>query len=379
MKYFIKTFGCQANKSDSERIAGDYQSRGFTETKDWHKANEIVINTCAVRQRAEDRVGGFLKNITDFFGENRPKIILTGCMTYHGRQYLSQKYPHIDEILPVGEVGFNYPSVRKDKIRAFVPISTGCNSFCTYCVVPYARGAEKSRNMDEIISEVRSLVDSGYKQVTLLGQNVNSYGLEKTNISVRKLRLAASQMSLDKLPTNQSQYLTPTSTPPFVELLQKLSAIDGLNFIDFFTSNPWDFWDELIDEVGSNKKISRFIHLPVQSGSDRILRLMNRGYTSKDYLDLVEKIKTKIPDAVFGTDIIVGFPGETDDDFQDTVRLAKSVGFQIAFVAQYSPRPGTVSDRLYPDDIPSKVKKHRWNVLEDLINKPALATRPDIP
>lgn len=367
-KYFIKTFGCQANKSDSERIAGDYQARGYIEVSNWRDADEIVINTCAVRERAEDRVSGFLQNIKKFFGDKtKPKIILTGCMIHHGSDNLRKNLPLIDEVLPIGEVGFNSPAIRQDKKHAWIPISTGCNSFCTYCIVPYARGRETSRPMAEIMSEVEELAKSGYDEITLLGQNVNSYGLEKTNISKRKGLLS-----------NQSAYHSPKGIPPFVALIRQISLISQITKINFMTSNPWDFWDELIDEIATNKKIDRFIHLPVQSGSDRILKLMNRGYTSGDYLSLINRIKSKIKDVQIGTDIIVGFPGETDEDFQATVDLAKQVGWQIAFVSQYSPRPGTVAHRIYTDDVPVKVKKERWQILDNIINQPTLKNRPII-
>jgi len=377
MKYFfIKTFGCQANKSDSERIAGDYVARGFKETSNWKKADEIVVNTCSVRQRAEDRVKGFLINVDKYFSSSsKPKIILTGCMLHHQESDLVKLLPQIDEILPINEVGFNSPAVRKDKKHAWVPISSGCNAYCTYCIVPYSRGREVSRPAEEIIKEVSDLVKKGYQEITLLGQNVNSYGLEKTSVSLRKLLMKKS-LTQKEIPDNQSAYKKPKSIPPFVKLLQEISKFKGLKTINFITANPWDFWDELIEEIAVNHKISHYIHLPVQSGSDRILKLMNRGYTSSDYLKLIEKIRSRIPDVTFGTDIIVGFPGETEKDFQDTVKLAKKAGFKIAFIAQYSPRPGTASYRLYQDNISPQIKKKRWQILEDLINQPHLKTRP---
>lgn len=386
MKYFfIKTFGCQANKSDSERIAGDYISRGFKETNNWKIANEIVVNTCSVRQRAEDRVRGFLLNVDKHFSstepsqqqQSKPKIILTGCMVHHQTKDIIKLLPQVDEVLPINEVGFNSPSIRKDKQHAWVPISSGCNAYCTYCIVPYSRGREFSRPIKEIISEVESLVKDGYQEITLLGQNVNSYGLEKTSVGVRKL-LMKDSLTQKEIPVNQSAYKKPTTTPPFVKLLQEISKLKTLKSISFITANPWDFWDELIEEIATNKKISRYIHLPVQSGSNKILKAMNRGYTSKDFLKLVEKIRKKTPDVTFGTDIIVGFPGETDRDFQDTVKLATKAKFKVAFIAQYSPRPGTTSYRLLEDNISPQVKKKRWQILEDLINKPNLSSRPNL-
>jgi len=379
---FIKTFGCQANKSDSERILGDYLARGYSETQNWQNADEIVLNTCSVRQSAEDRVRGFLVNLTKFIDsgkKHKPKVILTGCMLHFNEQEIRQLLPDIDEILPIAEVGFNQKAIRKDKESAWVPISTGCNSFCTYCIVPFSRGRERSRPMKDIVNEIKILAKEGYRNINLLGQNVNSYGLEKSGINLRKLYMDKENFSENNIPTNQSQYQKPKSTPPFVLLLKKISQIKEIKKITFFTSNPWDFWDELIDEIAINPKIDRFIHLPVQSGSNRILKKMNRGYTRESYLSLVKRIREKVPDAVFGTDIIVGFPGETDADFKDTLNLVKKVGFKIAFVARYSPRPGTASHRLYSDNIPAKIKKERWEILDKIANKDNLSNRPLIP
>ena len=379
---FIKTFGCQANKSDSERVLGDYLSRGYQETSNWKIADEIVINTCSVRQSAEDRVTGFVLNIEKFFESNskdKPKIILTGCMLHLKEDKIKELLPQVDEVLPIGEVGFNQTAIRKDKIHAWVPISSGCNSFCTFCIVPFSRGREKSRSLEDIVSEVKTLADQGYTQITLLGQNVNSWGLEKVGVSLRKIFMEKSNLDLADIPANLTQYQKPADKPPFVRLLQEVSKIKGIQKISFFTSNPWDFWEELIEEIKSNPKIDRFIHLPVQSGSDRILRLMNRGYSRASYLNLINKIKKEIPDVVFGTDIIVGFPGETEDDFNQTVDLVNQVGYKVAFVARYSPRPGTASARLYPDDIPAKVKKQRWEILDQIANKNTLSQRPIVP
>lgn len=376
MYYHISTFGCQANKSDSERIDGDYRSRGYQEVTRWQDAQEIIINTCSVRQRAEDRIKGLLYNITTYFeaqGIPKPKIILTGCMLHHGMQKLKELLPEVDEILPISEVGFNIPAIRKDKTHAFVPISTGCNAFCTYCIVPYSRGREKSRNIKEIIIEISKLAIEGYSYVTLLGQNVNSYGLEKEGISLRKMLL-----SNQILPSNKSQYKK-AKILPFVKLLQGVAKIKGITKIDFFSSNPWDFSDSLIDEIADNQKISRFLHLPVQSGSDRILKLMNRGYTRQNYLDLISKIRDKIPEVQFGTDIIVGFPTESNTDFEATVDLVNQIKFPVGFVAQYSPRPGTVASRLYPDDVSPQIKKARFETLDKIINKDHLSSRPLIP
>jgi tRNA-2-methylthio-N6-dimethylallyladenosine synthase len=380
--YFIKTFGCQANSADSERIAGDYQARGFKPAKSWQSADEIIVNTCAVRERAEQRTRGFLNNVSKYYAQSsrrNPKIILTGCMIHHGIAKLHKILPNVDEILPINEVGFNSRAVRMDKHHGWVPISTGCNSFCTYCIVPFSRGREQSRPMAEIIREVRELASAGYTEVTLLGMNVNSYGLEKVGIGFRKLLInTEKQFTRQDLPSNQSQYLKPRGAPPFVKLLRAVTKIDGIKLIRFMTSNPWDFHDELIAEIADNNKIDRYIHLPIQSGSNNILRLMNRGYTKEDYTNIVNKLRKAVKDVTIGTDIIVGFPGETENDFQETVTLAREMDWKLAFVAQYSPRPGTAAWRLFTDNVSAQEKKRRWEILDQIINKDNLNNRPKI-
>lgn len=376
------------NVADSERIAGDYQSRGYREAKSLEQADEIVINTCSVRQSAEDRVVGLLYNLSLKLKSRakRPKIILTGCMLHYGNDRLRQMLPTIDEILPINKIGSDKLKLRQSPPpgqatphrliqscsmpdpsagrHAWIPISTGCNSFCTFCIVPLSRGREKSRPQAEILREVRDLIDRGYESITLLGQNVNSYGLEKIGISLRK--------HLDnnrEIPAPQTQYRAFSGKPPFVKLLEALRQFKALKKISFMTSNPWDFYPELIDCLAQNPKIDRLIHLPVQSGDNEILRRMNRGYTREQYLTLINKIREKIPEAEFGTDIIVGFPGETEEQFQNTVDLCRRVGFKVAYIAKYSPRPGTVSAKLYKDDVPYPEKKRRWEILDKLINK----------
>jgi len=379
--YYIHTFGCQSNKSDSERIAGDYEARGYKPAKSWKDCDELVINTCAVRQRAEDRAREYIRQIGLYFieaGKAKPKIILTGCMVHHGQPKLLAMMPTVDEILPINEVGFNQAAVRRDKKHAWVPISVGCNSFCTFCIVPYSRGREKSRSFEEIMTEINDLVSRGYEEITLLGMNVNSWGLEKLGIGFRKLMLERADFTRDDLPDNQSQYLTTQDTPPFVKLIRAITSIDQIKMLRFMTSNPWDFHDELIEEIGHNPKIDRYVHLPVQSGSNSVLYRMNRGYTRETYLNLVKKLRQADPHIVIGTDIIVGFPGETDAEFQETVDLAKQIDWKIGFVAMYSPRPGTASWRIYPDDIPHKIKKQRWEILDQIINKDNLKIRPKV-
>lgn len=381
MTYYVHTFGCQSNKSDSERIAGDYEARGYVEAKTWTNTDELVVNTCAIRQRAEHRARAFIHKVVEYYDAKekpRPKIIFTGCMLHHGKNKIMEMIPVIDEILPVNEVGFNQAAVRRDKKHAWIPISAGCNSFCTYCIVPYSRGREQSRGMDEIMAEVEKLVEEGYSEITLLGQNVNSWGLEKVGIGLRKMLMAEEKITRDMLPSNSSQYLKPKGTPPFVELLRKISAFDQIQKIRFISSNPWDFHDELIEEIGQNKKIDRYVHLPIQSGSDGVLHRMNRGYTKKDYMAIAQKLKKADPSIVLGTDIIVGFPGETDEEFAETVEVVKSADWKVGFVAMYSPRPGTAAYRLYEDDIPHTVKKQRWDILDQIINKDNLSVRPKV-
>jgi tRNA-2-methylthio-N6-dimethylallyladenosine synthase len=379
MKYFIQVFGCQSNKSDSERIAGDYQSRGWEEATDWRDADQVVVDTCAVRQSAEDRATGFLLNVVAYFdeaGKKRPKIILTGCMTHHGEAKIRELLPMVDEVLPITEVGFNQAAIRKDKLHAWIPISQGCNSFCTYCIVPYSRGREASRSKESIMEEVLRLAGEGYTELTLLGQNVNSWGLEKVGIGLRKLLMDQThKLKFEDIPSNQSQYYDGGGEPPFVQLLKDITAVEGIVKVRFMTSNPWDFPDSLVNEIAYNEKIDKFIHLPIQSGSNAVLSRMNRGYTKEDYLAVVAKLRKSIPEVELGTDIIVGFGGETEAEFQETVELAKTIGWKVGFVARYSPRPGTAAWRLFPDDIPALEKKRRWQILEDIINQPNLGSK----
>jgi len=382
-KYFIHTFGCQSNKSDSERIAGDYQARGYQPAEIWQECDELVINTCAIRKSAEDRARDFLHKVVQYAektGKPKPKIIFTGCMLHHGKNKIMDILPMIDEILPVNEVGFNSAAIRKDKKHAWVPISAGCNSFCTYCIVPYSRGREQSRPMADILAEVKKLAESGYEEITLLGQNVNSWGLEKVGISLRKLMMDQPDFDLSHIPDNQTQYLKPEGTPPFVELLRAVSAFPEIKLIRFISSNPWDFHDELVAEIGTNKKIDRYVHLPIQSGSNAVLKRMNRGYTRERYAEVAAKLRAADPNIVIGTDIIVGFPGETDEEFQETYEFTQKMDWKVAFVAIYSPRPGTASAKLFKDEIPHAVKKKRWEILDQIINKANLKSgdRPKV-
>ncbi len=379
-RVFIQVYGCQANKSDAERLTAMYLDNGFTIAEKWEDCEELVLVTCSVRKRAEDRVRAFLHKIMSYYQESEqrpPKVVFSGCMLHHGVKKLRKMLPMVDEFMPTNKMAFAKRALRKDKNHAFVPISTGCNSFCTFCIVPFARGREASRPLQDILDEVAELAKNGYTEITLLGQNVNSWGLERMGISARKMMLRG-DITREDLPNNQSQYLDFDGAPPFVKLLQAVSAFEPIKIIRFLSSNPWDFHDELIAEIARNPKIDRFIHLPVQSGSNSVLHRMNRGYTREDYLTVVRKLRAAIPEVVLGTDLIVGFPGETDAEFQETVALAQEVNWHVGFVNIYSPRPGTLAEKLYPDDIPHTVKKERWNILDQIINKDHLGERPKV-
>jgi len=347
------------NKSDSERIAGWYESRGWKPAKKIEEADEIVINTCSVRQSAEDRVYGLINNLAKFKILNlKFKIVLTGCMLRYPTADLRKKLPAVDEFKKISDFPLSSKFIiRSSNIHAWVPIMEGCSHFCTYCVVPYARGPEKSRSFEEIVCEVEELARRGYKQITLLGQNVNSYGKDFKN---SKLKTQNSKLNL------KSKNFKKLKTP-FALLLAVLHEIPGIEKISFITSNPWDLTDDIIEAM-SLPKIDRYLHLPVQSGDDEVLRRMNRPYTAKQYLELVKKIRRRIPDIKIGTDIIVGFPGETEEQFQNTIKLCQKVGFEKAYIAMYSPRPGTAAFK-FKDNVTYEEKKRRWEILEELINK----------
>lgn len=371
MKYHIVTFGCAANEADSERIASYYQSRGFTKATSVQGSDVVIINTCMVRQKAEDRVYGIIYNLKKLKMKNsylagrqaKLKIIMTGCMvgmavrekTGKMLALLQKRMPAVDEFLPIEEVGFDYVPVRSDSEHALVPITNGCNNFCTYCVVPFTRGREISRSFDDILSECRALAKQGYTHVTLIGQNVNSYGSDLKQDTRKPVYVK--HLGRLRIPTL------------FPALLEETCRIKGIQTIDFISSNPWDFSEELIDVIARNKTISRHIHLPVQSGDNTVLTRMNRWYTREEYLALVTKLRKKIAGVTISTDIIVGFCGETKTQFNNTVSLAKKVGFSKAYVAMYSDRPMTAAHKTYKDDVPYAEKKRRWAILEELINK----------
>lgn len=375
MKYFITTFGCQHNYADSERIAADFSRRGYSPARGYCDANYVVVNTCMVRAKAEHRVYGLIHNLGKIKAQKQKnhtpyKIIVTGCMVGLAARDASGKYlarlrsimSEVDEFMPIEEVGFDLPPVRVDNVSAYVPISNGCNNFCSFCVVPFTRGREVSRPYESIIEECTALKEKGYSNVLLLGQNVNSYGADI--IQKKKKVLINGQSMKPVYVKHLGRYRLPTLFPYLLEDVARL----GFSRVDFMSSNPWDFSSELIGVIARHPNITRTIHLPVQSGDSAVLRRMNRWYSREEYIALIQKIRTAIPDIRFTTDIIVGFCDETDDEFENTVELCKQVGFEKAYIAMYSPRPQTAATKALIDSVPHTVKKQRWQILEDLIN-----------
>lgn len=350
------------NKSDSERLATILEVAGYEKSAE-EEADLIIVLACSVRQSAIDRIWGKI-NQWNHWKEKKPLLtILSGCVTSEDKKKFRNKFDYILTIDELTAKPLQLISLLKEKLpnnilhiagyfsihpkyessfQAYVPISTGCNNFCTYCVVPYTRGREKSRPANEIISEVKELVAKGYKEITLLGQNVNSYGpAGKT--------------------TNQT----------FINLLKKIDAIPGDFWFFFITNHPKDMSGELIQTLPKLKKAGHYIHLPVQSGDDEILKRMNRHYTASHYLNLVKKIRESLPDVCLSTDIIVGFPGETKVQFQNTTIVMEQSRFDMAYIAQYSPRSGTAADKL-KDDVPKQEKKQREKILTEILKKTAL-------
>ncbi len=398
MKYFIKTFGCQQNAADSERVAQACEARGMTPTLSIDDADYIVINTCMVRETAENRVYGLVNNLKENKKTNpNLKIVVTGCMvgvafrdkTGKYLQRLKEIMPQVDEFMPIEEVGFDHPPVRTSAKSAWVPISNGCNNFCTFCIVPFTRGREISRPYEAIIQECQDLRNKGYENIMLLGQNVNSYGADlimgEKNVQVmrdipgKKYFSEKSEQTHKETPTDGlyngmkpvyvkhlGKLRIPTLFPHLLEEVAKM----GFTVVDFISSNPWDFSDELIEVIANNKNVTRTLHFALQSGDDEVLRRMNRWYTAKEYLDLLGKIRAKVPEIRFTTDIIVGFCGETEKQFQNTLKLCKKAAFEKAYIGIYSKRAMTAATKLMDDDVPFTVKKDRWNRLDALINKP---------
>jgi len=366
-KYFIFTFGCQMNEHDSEHIAGVLEGIGYTPAEHQDEADVIVLNTCCVRETAENKVFGLLGRLGKQ-KKQRPGLILClgGCMSQqaHMGSRIKDRFRYVDvvfgthnihqlpeliaraveerhqviEVWPDSRgVLEDVPAKRQQGVRAWVSITYGCNNFCTYCIVPYVRGRERSRTPEAVIDEVAALGRDGYKDITLLGQNVNSYGKDRS------------------------------AAMDFADLLAAVNDVDGIERIRFTTSHPRDFCDKLVTAVAKLPKVCEHIHLPVQAGSNNILRLMNRGYTREDYLRLVDKIKSAVPGVALTTDIMVGFPGETDADFADTVDLVQKVEFDSAFTFVYNKRQGTPAAEM-ANQVPDEVKSARIQALIELQN-----------
>ena len=360
-KYFLRTYGCQANYRDEEIIAGLLEKAGYSKAEDLEHADFVLLNTCAVRENAEDKVYGMIGDLKGLKSKNKGVIIaLCGCMVQqkHIIENVLDKYKHVDLIFGTHNIHQfldlldevvtrkvrvvdvkslpeaiheNMPSIRRSTYKAFINISYGCDKFCTYCIVPYTRGKERSRKMDDILKEVQELKDLGYKEVTLLGENVNAYGKD--------------------LPEGQS----------FARLLEETAKI-GIPRVRFLTSHPWDFTDDIIETVAKYDNIMKYIHLPVQAGNAEILRLMGRRYTPEQYKVLVDKIRKTIPGVALSTDIIVGFPNETYEQFLDTVEMVKYAKYESAFTFIYSPRNGTPAAKM-KDDVSPKEKSLRFREL----------------
>lgn len=368
--YYIDTYGCQMNAHDSENLAGILELMGYIPAGEREDADIIVFNTCCVRENAENRIKGNIGAIKPLKGK-KPELItvVCGCMTQQpgAADTLKKAFPFIDIILgsgcvhklpelllnvlssrrvypvlsePFEAITEHIPIKRARKESAYINIMYGCNNFCSYCIVPYVRGRERSRRSEDILSEARALAEDGCREIVLLGQNVNSYGKDSNEIS-------------------------------FARLLQRLDKIDGIKRISFMTSHPKDLSGELIETMAQCGHVSNQLHLPVQSGSNRILSLMNRKYTRDHYIELVRSIRERIPNIGLSTDLIVGFPGETDRDFEDTLSLCREIGFSSAFTFIYSKRSGTPAASL-PDQISSAVKKERIMKLIEVVEEGAL-------
>ena len=368
--YFIKTYGCQMNVHDSENIKAILEQMGFKEVSSMDQADLILLNTCAIRENAHNKVFGMIGRLKHM-KEEKPNIItgICGCMAQEEVvvNEILDKYRFLDIVfgthnineLPMilakamhqnkievdvktteGDIIENMPVKRDSKYKAWVNIMYGCDKFCTYCIVPYTRGKQRSRRFEDIINEVESLKKDGYKEVTLLGQNVNAYGKD---------------LGLDY---------------DMSDLLEGV-ANTGIERVRFVTSHPWDFTDKMIEVIGKYPNIMPYIHLPLQSGSDRILKLMGRKYTKESYLELFDKIKKTVPNASITTDIIVGFPGETEEDFLETLDVVNRCKYDSAFTFIFSPREGTPAAKM-KDDTPFSVKEERLHRLNEVVNKYAL-------
>ena len=374
LKYYILTMGCSLNENDSEKLSGIVTKMGYTKTENIEEANLILFNTCCIRENAEERLFGKLGEAKKYKEKNNAIIAIGGCMMQekHIVEKLHKSYPYVDiifgthtlhkvpediykilvdngrleDVLDIdGEVIEGLPIKRDDNIKALVTIMKGCNNFCTYCIVPYVRGRERSRHPKDILEEIEGLAKQGYKEIMLLGQNVNSY------LRSEKWK----EKGLDYNGINS-----------FATLLRAINKIDGIERIRFISPHPKDFTEDVIEAIRDCEKICNFIHLPIQSGSSNILKTMNRKYTKESYLELVNKMREKIPGVKFSTDIIVGFPGETEEDFEDTLDVVRKVNFEQVFMFIYSRRVGTPADKM-ENQIPEEIKHKRFERLKDLV------------
>ncbi len=364
MKYYITTMGCQLNENDSEKLAGIVENMGFEKTKKLEEADLVIYNTCCVRENAEEKLFGKLGELKKQKEEKGTIIAIGGCMMQEPAmlEKIKKSYNYTDivfgthtlhkfeedlkkvlengkkvrDVIDIdGEVIEDLPIKRNDNFKASVTIMYGCNNFCSYCIVPYVRGRERSREPEKILEEVEMLAKEGYKEITLLGQNVNSY-------------------------KGKENY-------KFANLLNDVCKIDGIERIRFISPHPKDFTDDVIEAIANNPKIARIIHLPLQSGSTAVLKKMNRKYTKEQYLELVEKIKSRIPDVVLSTDIIVGFPEETEKDFEDTLDVVRKVNYEQVYMFIYSRRKGTIADKM-EKQIPEEIKHKRFDKLKELFD-----------
>jgi len=396
MKYSIKTYGCQMNYSDSERIAGVLETAGYEKALSEDSADLIIINACSVRQSAINKISGRFKKYKKLKKINPDlKIVLTGCVLESDRKKFEKMF---DLIVGIGEMekmcwfhssvravepACKIPhsgstelsplwsqrySLRQNKFSAYVPIMTGCNNFCSYCVVPYTRGREYSRPAEEIINEVTELIKRGYKEIILLGQNVNSYEgkLEIGNWKLRNLKYQKPSV-FNNLTIEQFN----NRTISFSILLKLISDIPGDFWIRFLTSHPKDMSEELIKIVAECEKVTPYIHIALQSGDDEILKKMNRKYTAEHFLGLVKMIRKYIPNVSISTDIIIGFPGETERQFQNTVEIMKKAKFDMAYLNKYSPRAGTAAEKLN-NNVSRAEKKRREKILTEVLRETAL-------
>jgi tRNA-2-methylthio-N6-dimethylallyladenosine synthase len=372
--YFLFILGCQFNYYDAEKLALALDGIGGAEVLDAKDADVAIIFACSVRQKAADRILGHIRNWKK--KNPKPKVIVTACVLPADNKMISKfadlivnekdllnNYSQILENLRItsgSSIGHKKRSANHQLYNsktAYVTITAGCNNFCTYCAVPYTRGRETSKPAPIILSEVNALVKSGINHIILLGQNVNSYGL--SDYHPRDIRKNKSQKGTRWTKHNPS---------PFVKLLREVDGVDGVKEITFLSPNPQDMSADLVDWMRNSSRFSKNLNLPMQSGSTRILKAMNRRYSRTEYLTLVRTIRTAVPDIYLSTDIIVGFPGETESDFQKTVDAVNKCRFDKAFVSIYSPRPGTAS-AMMADDISFTEKKRRWEIINSLINK----------